>query len=100
MPFLDGIVFTTLTFTTAGEVYSAKDEKLGKSFESIPEKENAVDEIKKALSSDFESEELEDASEKFKVIRDKVAIYVLEDPQGDSDSENVFSWDIMKYLEQ
>ena len=60
----------------------------------------AVDEIKKALSSDFESEELEDASEKFKVIRDKVAIYVLEDPQGDSDSENVFSWDIMKYLEQ
>ena len=60
----------------------------------------AVDEIKKALSSDFESEVLEDASEKFKVIRDKVAIYVLEDPQGDSDSENVFSWDIMKYLEQ
>ena len=49
MPFLDGIVFTTLTLTTAGEVYSAKDEKLGKSFESIPEKENAVDEIKKII---------------------------------------------------
>jgi|TARA_Y100000813_G_scaffold32475_1_gene20954 PHP family Zn ribbon phosphoesterase len=49
MPFLEGIVFTTLTFTTAGEVYSAKDEKLGKSFESIPEKEKAVDEIKKNI---------------------------------------------------
>ena len=52
MPFLDGIVFTTLTLTTAGEVYSAKDEKLGKSFESIPEKEKAVDEIKKNIKQE------------------------------------------------
>ena len=44
------MVFTTLTLTTAGEVYSAKDEKLGKSFEFIPEKEKAVEEIKKMLS--------------------------------------------------
>ena len=44
---LDGTVFTTLTLTTEGEVYSAKDEKFGKSFEFIPEKEKAVEEIKK-----------------------------------------------------
>ena len=41
------MVFTTLTLTTEGEVYSAKEEKLGKSFEFIPEKEKAVEEIKK-----------------------------------------------------
>ena len=44
---LDGMVFTTLTLTTEGEVYSAKDEKFGKSFEFIPEKEKTVEEIKK-----------------------------------------------------
>ena len=60
----------------------------------------AVDEIKEALTSDYESDEIEEASEKFKVIRDKVGIYVLEDPSGDSDSGNVFSWDIKKYFNQ
>ena len=60
----------------------------------------AVDEIKEALTSDYESDEIDEASEKFKVIRDKVGIYVLEDPSGDSDSGNVFSWDIKKYFNQ
>ena len=41
---------------------------------------------------------MEDASEKFKVIRDKVGIFVLEDPTGETDSENVFSWDIRKFF--
>ena len=58
----------------------------------------ALDEIKTALQSQFEIEEIEQASEKFKVIRDKVAIYVIEDPSGETDSENVFSWDIKKYF--
>ena len=54
--------------------------------------------IKDALKSEFDSEEVEDASEKFKVIRDKVGIFVLEDPTGETDSENVFSWDIRKFI--
>ena len=60
----------------------------------------SFDEIKEALTSDYESDEIDEASEKFKVIRDKVGIYVLEDPSGDSDSGNVFSWDIKKYFNQ
>ena len=58
----------------------------------------AVNLIKDALKSEFDSEEVEDASEKFKVIRDKVGIFVLEDPTGETDSENVFSWDIRKFI--
>ena len=45
----EGIVFTTLTFTTAGEVYSANDEKLGRSSLSIPEKEKTEVDIKKIV---------------------------------------------------
>ena len=60
--------------------------------------EDAVDEIKLALQSDYETELIEQAAEKFRVIRDKVAIYVIEDPNGETDSENVFSWDIKKYF--
>ena len=41
---------------------------------------------------------IEQAAEKFRVIRDKVVIYVIEDPNGETDSENVFSWDIKKYF--
>ena len=57
-----------------------------------------VNRIKVALKKDYDNEEVEDASEKFKVIRDKVGIFVLEDPTGDTDSENVFSWDIKKFF--
>ena len=49
-----------------------------------------VDEIKAALKSDYDAEQIEEAEEKFRVIRDKVAIYVLEDPNGETDSQNVF----------
>ena len=57
-----------------------------------------VNRIKVALKKDYDNEEVEDASEKFKVIRDKVGIFVLEDPTGETDSENVFSWDIRKFF--
>jgi hypothetical protein len=57
-----------------------------------------VNEIKEALKSDYDSEVVEEAAEKFKVIRDKVGIFVLEDKTGEYDSENVFSWDIQKFL--
>lgn len=58
----------------------------------------AVEEIKNALKIDYEEEIVEEAAEKFKVIRDKVGIYVLTDMTGETDTENVFSWDIKKYL--
>ena len=38
------------------------------------------------------------AKEKISVIREKVGIYVLYDESGETESENVFSWDIGKYL--
>ena len=57
-----------------------------------------VNEIKEALKSDYDSEVVEEAAEKFRVIRDKVGIFVLEDKTGEFDSENVFSWDIQKFL--
>jgi prepilin-type N-terminal cleavage/methylation domain-containing protein len=57
-----------------------------------------VNRIKDSLKSEYDSEVVEEAAEKFKVIRDKVGIFVLEDPTGEADSENVFSWDIQKFL--
>ena len=59
-----------------------------------------VNRIKDSLKSEYDSEVVEEAAEKFKVIRDKVGIFVLEDPTGEADSENVFSWDVGKYLEK
>ena len=57
-----------------------------------------VNQIKDALKSEYSGEIVEEAAEKFKVIRDKVGIFVLEDKTGETDSENVFSWDIQKFL--
>jgi len=59
-----------------------------------------VNEIKEALKSDYDIEIVEEAAEKFKVIRDKVGVFVLEDKTGEFDSENVFSWDIQKFLSE
>lgn len=59
-----------------------------------------VNEIMDALKSEYDRELVEKAAEKFKVIRDKVGIFVLEDDTGESDSENVFSWDIQKFLDE
>ena len=57
-----------------------------------------VTQISEALKSEYDAEVVEAATEKFKVIRDKVGIFVLEDKTGETDSETVFSWDIKKFL--
>ena len=58
----------------------------------------AVDEIISALKQDNDPEIVDAAKEKISVIREKVGIYVLYDESGETESENVFSWDIGKYL--
>ena len=60
----------------------------------------AIDEIIDALKQDNDSEVVDAAKDKISVIREKVGIYVLYDETGDTESENVFSWDIGKYLEE
>jgi prepilin-type N-terminal cleavage/methylation domain-containing protein len=60
----------------------------------------AIDEIVDALKQDNDSEIVDAAKDKISVIREKVGIYVLYDETGDTESENVFSWDIGKYLEE
>ena len=60
----------------------------------------AVDEILSALKQDYDSEVVDNAKEKLSVIREKVGIYVLVDETGETESENVFSWDVGKYLEK
>ena len=59
---------------------------------------SAVDEIVDALKQEYDEEVVDDAKEKISVIREKVGIYVLYDDTGETESENVFSWDILKYL--
>jgi hypothetical protein len=60
----------------------------------------AVDEIISALKQDNDPEIVDAAKEKISVIREKVGIYTLYDESGETESENVFSWDIGKYLEE
>ena len=60
----------------------------------------AVDEIISALKQDNDADIVDAAKEKISVIREKVGIYVLYDESGETESENVFSWDIGKYLEE
>lgn len=61
---------------------------------------SAVDEIVTALKQEYDDEVVDDAKDKISVIREKVGIYVLYDDSGETESENVFSWDILKYLEE
>ena len=60
----------------------------------------AVDKIVSALKEEYDSEIVDAAKEKISVIREKVGIYVLYDETGETESENAFSWDIAKYLEE
>ena len=60
----------------------------------------AVDKIVSALKEEYDSEIVDAAKEKISVIREKVGIYVLYDGTGETESENAFSWDIAKYLEE
>ena len=59
-----------------------------------------VGEIMDALKNDYSSEVVDAAKEKISVIREKVGIFVLCDDLGETDTNNVFSWDITKYLEE
>lgn len=59
-----------------------------------------VGEIMDALKNDYSAEIVDAAKEKISVIREKVGIFVLYDDLGDTDTNNVFSWDITKYLEE
>ena len=59
---------------------------------------SAVDEIVTALKQEYDDDLVDDAKDKISVIREKVGIYVLYDDSGETESENVFSWDILKYL--
>ena len=58
----------------------------------------ALSMIVEALKNDYDSSVVEKAKERIGTIRDQVGIFVLQDSTGETDSENVFSWDIQKYL--
>ena len=49
-----------------------------------------VNQIKDALKSEYSGEIVEEAAEKFKVIRDKVGIFVLEDKTGETTPKMFF----------
>jgi hypothetical protein len=53
--------------------------------------------LKDALIREYDSQIVEDAGDKLKFIHEKVGIYILNDG---GDSENVFSWNIEKYLKE
>lgn len=57
-----------------------------------------ADQVIQALKRENDPELVDQAEEKIKVIRDKVGIFVLNDESGDTDTQNVFSWNIKKYL--
>ena len=57
----------------------------------------AFNEIKEALKQDYDSNTINSVEDKIKVIRQPIGIYVLYD-EG-TGSNNVFSWDIKKYLD-
>ena len=60
--------------------------------------ESSVSEIISSLKVEYDASLVEANKEKIKVIRGKVGIFVLFDNDGDSDTQNVFSWNIKKYL--
>ena len=57
----------------------------------------AFNEIKEALRQDYDLETINAVEDKIRVIRQKIAIYVLHDDA--IGTNNVFSWDIRQYLE-
>ena len=59
---------------------------------------STVELIVKALQNDYDPSLVEQAKDKIGTIRDKVGVFALEDTSGETDTENVFSWNIQKYL--
>ena len=51
-----------------------------------------------ALKRENDPDIAEEARDKLLVIRDKVGIFVLNDLSGETDTQNVFSWNVSKYL--
>lgn len=60
--------------------------------------DEAHQKILNALKREHDPSLVDAAKDKIQVIRDKVGIFVLNEEDGDSDTQNVFSWNIMKYL--
>ena len=60
--------------------------------------DEAHEKILNALKREHDPSLVDAAKDKIQVIRDKVGIFVLNEEDGDSDTQNVFSWNIMKYL--
>ena len=58
---------------------------------------SAFNEIKEALKHDYDVETINKVEDRIKVIREKVAFYVLHDES--SGLKNVFSWDIEKFFD-
>ncbi len=54
--------------------------------------------IIQALKRENDPDIVEEARDKLLVIRDKVGIFVLNDLSGETDTQNVFSWNVSKYL--
>ena len=61
--------------------------------------EDDLSSIIDSLKTDYDAETLENARDRLAVIRDKVGIFVLFDSSGETESQNVFSWDVTKYLD-
>ena len=58
-----------------------------------------LDDIISALKVDYDSDVVDAAKDKLRVIRDKVGIFVLFDDTGDWDTQSAFSWDVDKFLQ-
>lgn len=56
------------------------------------------DKVIQALKRENDPDIVEEARDKLLVIRDKVGIFVLNDLSGETDTQNVFSWNVSKYL--
>ena len=61
--------------------------------------QEALGRIVESLEIEYDSAAVEANKEKIKFIREKVGIFVLFDDEGESDTQNVFSWNIKKYLD-
>ena len=61
--------------------------------------EKDLGDIISALKVDYDSEVVDAAKDKLRVIRDKVGIFVLFDDTGDWDTQSAFSWDVDKFLQ-
>ena len=60
--------------------------------------DSALSLIVEALKNDYDPSDVDQAKDKLRTIRDQVGIFVIQDPTGETHTENVFSWDIQKYL--